>query len=150
MTKIIDRVFFDWGKDRIFGWQLFTNFKKVAGMANALELGYELPDVDVVERDGVYFLCKEQKSNTRQWGGHSRTAARYIIGRGFSCNLWDKDRPGEFRDRKYYEIKDAVFRDSLVPYPYYGKLKEVDARVVAKNLGDSIWEFQSFLDSGLK
>ncbi len=151
MVEIIDRVTLDFDRDRIYGWQLFTNLRKVAGMVKALELGYDLPDVDVVKRDGVYFLCKEQKSDVKQWGGHSRTIAKYVVGRNFFCNVWDEDNPEKFKNREYYDIKNAVLRDNpLRKYSYYNKLKEADARVVSRDLGDSMWGFQRFLDSELE
>lgn len=136
-----------WERDKLYGWHSKTSFNGVVGFVMSLEMGYELPAVDIVARGDSYYLCGETKSTHFQFGGHHRAIAHYILSRPLECNLWKEDNDPLFARRSFHLIGDSILKDDSVGYTYYDLLREADARKVAAELGERLYPGQRFLDS---
>jgi len=137
----------DWNRDKLFGWHRETDFRSVAGFVMAIEMGYEMPAVDVVKRHGLYFLCGESKEDYFQYGGHNRSIAKYILNRLLNVNLWDNDNDPSREKRIFVPIEDSVLEDLGLGYTWYDYLRKKDANIIAKELGQDLVGDRIFLDS---
>ena len=94
MSRKIGEVDLEWSRDKLSGYQRTYCPMVVDVMMEAIRLGYDLPRVDVVFKDGIYqiryWADSEEDMINRNNGGHHRALAYMFKRKTLRCNLFDE------------------------------------------------------------
>lgn len=106
----MEKVFINWKKDKLYGWEKEKNIHFVNAIAEAIEDGEEIEPIEVFQLGPNKYVL--------HGGGHHRALAHYILGKHLEAKVISKpeNEMGLGGLIKHFNIAEIVLYDHLTDF----------------------------------